>query len=155
MPRKFLVTAMALVTIAAAYLVAHRQDTSISIGDQGDAPSSPPSPGATEPAPDGAAVRRAEEHPLQSYLLSMVDAPRDSVFLSMIRDAGLSCDGLLNATQLVEEAASWRISCIDARAYLLVVDGFGDVHVEPLYYVEHPFATRPAENIIPEPDTQR
>ena len=154
MPRGFLVTATALATIVIAYVFAFRPDATIDRRDQDDSPRSLPSPNEGEAAPADTTARRTQEHPLQTYLLSMTDPPRDSLLLSMIRDADLPCEGLLSAQQMVEDTASWRISCMDAHAYLLEVDGFGSIRIEPLAYREGNPTRLPTET-IPERDGEQ
>ena len=54
----------------------------------------------------------------------------------MLRDAESSCDELISATQLTEEAAAWRISCTDAHVYMLTVDRFGELQIDHIAYRE-------------------
>jgi hypothetical protein len=78
------------------------------------------------------------QHPLQAYLLAEADPARDSVLLSMVRDAGFLCEQIVHARSLGDETASWRVSCDEAHTYLLEVDAQGELRVEPLFYGDRP-----------------
>lgn len=90
------------------------------------------------------------QHPLQHYLLAETGPARDSVFLAMIRDAGFVCDDIASASELIDEVASWRISCGKMQAYLLEVDSLGELRIEPLLYDDRlppvPIEAVPAPN---------
>lgn len=78
----------------------------------------------------------AARHPLQTYLLAEASPERDSVLLSMVRDAGYPCLEVHAAMPLVPDAAAWRITCPDAHAYVIEIDASGTLRIDPLTYSE-------------------
>jgi hypothetical protein len=79
-----------------------------------------------------------EQHALQSYLLAEADNARDSVLLSMIRDAGFVCEEIVHTRTLGDETAAWRVFCDETHTYVLEVDSIGELRIEPLFYGDRP-----------------
>jgi hypothetical protein len=139
--------AAAVVTVTAGLFVASRwQAPTPAESNERHGQTNTVSPAIPAVEVDAAANPReadsAEQHPLQTYLLTVAAESRDSVLLSMIRDAGFPCTESVSIIQLLDEAAAWRISCAGAQLYGLAVDSFGELRIEPLAYGEGPF--RPA-----------
>jgi hypothetical protein len=155
MARTILIGAVAVATVTVGLLVAFRWRVPTPVSDQSNGQTNAVSPAARAVDVNTVVSPLEEEpagkHPLQAYLLSAAAESRDSVLLSMIRDAGFSCTELVSTIQMTDETAAWRISCAGAQPYVVGVDSFGELRIEPLSYSE---GLRP-NNATPQPDLER
>src|SRR5690606_18962118 len=74
---------------------------------------------------------------------------RNVSLTTVIREAGYVCTDILSSAAGDDGLATWRVSCEDARAYLVSEDDAGGLRVEPIAYIEVP--VRPRMQMIPEP----
>lgn len=86
-----------------------------------------PAPGSRDvPNPHVAALRS----PSPTY--------RNVSLTTVIREAGYVCIDILSSAAGDDGLGTWRVSCEDARAYLISEDGAGGLRVEPIAYFEVP-----------------
>ncbi|RYD99136.1 MAG: hypothetical protein EOP61_14840 [Sphingomonadales bacterium] len=82
-------------------------------------------PSDTPATPSPAATGNAT-----AAVIALSEPQRRAVFLRAIRDAGLDCQGVTMAEQVVVGAAPrWRAACTDGRDYLIDVAADGTAHV--------------------------
>lgn len=85
----------------------------------------------------------ALRHPSESYRITSL--------LAVIRERGFRCTSVLSATAAADDLSAWRVSCEEARAYFVSEDEGGNLHVDPV-----PFIEVPSFNLTPlEPDDRR
>jgi hypothetical protein len=61
---------------------------------------------------------------------------RNTTLLIAIRDAGYWCDDVVDATQGADDMPAWRVSCAEARAYIVSLGPSGKLRVDPTPYAE-------------------
>ncbi|HEU4616411.1 MAG TPA: hypothetical protein VFV10_00125 [Gammaproteobacteria bacterium] len=101
--------------------------------------------GASPAAQSSASVEAAET------LASMSETARNTTLLIAVREAGFTCTDLVSVSEGAGESGGWRVSCSDARAYLLGVDDSRHLRVEPLYYGDAPAIEVRTPESVPAP----
>ena len=138
----FLVIAVALLSVLAAYQLAVREGARREITPDSELVESIPDTRSGDHITSaGVDAKHADQRQVASLrsglhqrLLTMSEPHRNHILFMILRDAGAECAEVIGSQHLADDISTWHAHCGEIYTYSIVIDDLGSSTVYPIPY---------------------